>query len=227
MQMNLATKRGKHSQSSPSIVPTAVMIVLFAALTAALKIVDLQPIAADGSLVGFGTVNLAFHNLTGVNWTLYSVTEYGGYLAIASMLVFFVIGLAQLVRTRSPKGVDKAIYLIAVAYVIMLVLYVGFDKIAINWRPVLVDGELEPSFPSSHTFLAIGTMGCAITWVRDRVRSSGARSAATIICALIALIVVAGRLLSGVHWLTDIIGGVLLGLALVFAYRYCVQRFAK
>lgn len=225
--MNMMMKKGKHSRTTPNPMPAVAMLLLFAALVACLLTLDQQPIAADGSMVGLGSANLAFHNLTGVNWTLYDITEYGGYVAIASMFVFFVIGLVQLIRGRGFKGVDKAIYFIAIAYVVMLVLYVGFDKIALNWRPVLVDGELEPSFPSSHSFLAVGTMGCAITWARHRLASAPARTAVTVICTLIALVVVVGRLLCGVHWLTDIVGGVVLGLALVFAYRYLVLRFAS
>ena len=218
-------KKGKHSQIKPSIAPAAAMLVLFAALVASLMVFDRQPIAADGSMVGLGSLNSAFHGLTGVSWTLYSATEIGGYVAIASMVVFFVIGVVELVRGRGFAGVDKAIYLIAVAYVIMLVAYVGFDKIALNYRPVLVDGVLEPSFPSSHTFLAVGTMGCAIVWVKERL-GKGGFTVVTVVCTLLALFVVIGRLLSGVHWLTDIIGGFLLGLALVFAYRYLVAKVA-
>lgn len=223
--MGILMKKGKHSRVNPSIAPAVVMLVLFAALIACLAFVDRQPIAADGSLVGLGTVNSAFHQLTGVSWTLYSATEAGGYVAIASMLVFFVIGVVELVRGRGFGGVDKAIYLIAVAYVIMLAAYVGFDKIALNYRPVLVDGALEPSFPSSHAFLAVGTMGCAITWAKIRL-GKGAFTAVAVVCTLLALFVVVGRLLSGVHWLTDILGGVLLGFTLVFAYRYLVAKVA-
>lgn len=223
--MGIMTKRGKHSQAKPSIAPAIIMLVLFAALVGCLSTVDKQPIAADGSLVGLATINNAFHQLTGVSWTLYSATEVGGYVAIGSMVVFFVAGVVELVRAHGFRGVDKAIYLIAVAYVIMLIAYVGFDKIALNYRPVLVDGVLEPSFPSSHTFLAVGTMGCAIVWARARL-SKGAITAVTVVCALLALFIVVGRLLSGVHWFTDILGGVLLGFALVFAYRYLVVKVA-
>lgn len=221
--MGIMMKKGKHSQVKPSIAPAVAMLVLFAALVGCLMGVDRQPIAANGSLVGLATINSSFHNITGVSWTLYSATEVGGYVAIASMVVFFVIGVVELVRGRGFGAVDKAIYLIAVAYVIMLAAYVGFDKIALNYRPVLVDGVLEPSFPSSHTFLAVGTMGCAIAWAKARL-GKGAFSAVTVVCTLLALFVVIGRLLSGVHWLTDILGGVLLGFALVFAYRYLIAK---
>lgn len=223
--MGIMLKKGKHSQVTPSIAPVAVMLVLFVALIGCLMAVDRQPIAADGSLVGLGTLNNAFHELTGVSWTLYSATEVGGYVAIASMFVFFVIGVVELVRGHGFKGVDKAIYLIAAAYVIMLAAYIGFDKIALNYRPVLVDGVLEPSFPSSHTFLAVGTMGCAVVWAKERL-GKGAVAAVTIVCTLLGLFVVIGRLLSGVHWFTDILGGALLGFALVFAYRYLVAKLS-
>lgn len=222
MKMTLA--KGKHSKTTASPLPALVMFVLFAVLTACVVTIDKQPIAADASMVGLGSLNLAFHNLTGVNWTVYGVSQLGGYLSIASMVVFFAIGLAELVRARSFKGVDKAIYLIAGAYVVMLVLYVGFDKIALNYRPVLVDGQLEPSFPSSHTFLAIGALGCAVVWINARLDKGMLKSALAIICVLLALVTVAARLLSGVHWATDILASVFLGLALVFFYRYLVAK---
>lgn len=222
--MNLTAKRGKHSRpAKKSIIPTIVMLVLFAALAVSLEFVDRQPIAADGSLVGYGTFNAAFNQLTGVDWNLYSGTEFGGYLAIASMIVFFAEGLRQLIKTRSFARVDHAIYGLAIAYVIMLALYVAFDKVALNYRPVLVDGVLEPSFPSSHTFLAIGTMGCASVWVKARLEKPQS-TIVIIVCVLLALCVVVGRLLSGVHWFTDILGGVFLGFALVNAYAYAVSR---
>lgn len=220
-------KKGKHSRpSAKSAIPAIFMLVLFAALTVSLKFVDQQPIAADGSLVGFGTVNMAFHNMTGVDWEFYTATECGGYLAIATMIIFFAAGLSELIKYRSFTKVDPAIYAMAVAYVIMLVLYVAFDKIALNYRPVLVDGVLEPSFPSSHTFLAIGTMGCASIWVKARLDKPQS-TVVVIVCVLLALFVVVGRLLSGVHWFTDILGGVFLGFALVNAYGYTLSRLDR
>ena len=118
-----------------------------------------------------------------------------------------------------------AIYLLAAAYVVMLVLYVGFDKLALNYRPVLVDGQLEPSYPSSHSFLAVGALGCAAVWARARL-SRKVSAIITALCGILAAFVVVARLISGVHWLTDIVAGVLLGLTLVFAYAYAVDRLA-
>lgn len=225
--MSALMKKGKHSlQSTKSAIPAIVMLVLFAILAISLNFVDRQPIAADGSLVGFGTINMAFHDMTGVDWDFYSATEYGGYLAIATMVVFFAAGLSELIKYRSFAKVDPAIYAMTVAYVIMLVLYVAFDKIALNFRPVLVDGILEPSFPSSHTFLAIGTMGCASIWVKARLEKPQS-TVIIVVCVLLALFVVVGRLLSGVHWLTDILGGVLLGFALVSAYGCALSRLDR
>ena len=212
-----------HSKQAVSPVPAVVMLVLFAALTACLYCLDLRPIAANNSLVGLGALNGAFHEFTGVNWGIYAASECGGYLAIVSMFVFFGIGVYELVKARSLEGVDKGIYLIAAAYVVMLVLYVFFDKVALNYRPVLVDGQLEPSFPSSHSFLAVGALGCAVVWVRKRMHGS-VKNVTCAVCVVVIVLSVLARLVCGVHWLTDIIAGVLLGLALVFAYRYLLDR---
>lgn len=229
--MKVSMQRGKHSiqrqsqSTKKSVVPAVVTLVLFFALTACLYCIDPRPIAANSSMVGMGFVNEPFNQLTGVNWSAYAASQLGGYISIASMFVFFCVGVAQLAKTRSLKGVDMAIYLLAAAYVVMLVLYVGFDKLALNYRPVLVDGQLEPSYPSSHSFLAVGALGCAAVWARARL-SRKVSAIITALCGILAAFVVVARLISGVHWLTDIVAGVLLGLTLVFAYAYAVDRLA-
>ena len=208
-------------QAHPSLVPVIGTFVLFVALTIAVMVVDVEPIGPNGSSVGLAMINGPVHNLIGVNWMLYTATEIGGMIPLASMGVFFVVGLVQLIRGKGIRGVDRAILILAVAYVVMLACYVGFDKIAINYRPVIVDGELAPSYPSSHSLLSVGALGCAAVWAKMRLRG-GARTGVVAGCGIIGALIVLGRLFSGVHWLTDIVAGVLLGLAIMLAYRYFV-----
>ena len=204
---------------------SAACFVLFAVLIFVLSF-DMQPIGPDGSSVGLATINGAVHEFVGVNWALYAITDWGGLVPIASMLVFFVVGLVQLVKGKGPAAVDKAVLLLGVNYAVMLGLFLLFNEVVINYRPVLVDGFLEPSFPSSTSLLAVGAFGPAAAWCSMRLTGKR-RQAAVAACWVLAALLVAGRVASGVHWITDIVGGVLLGLALTFAYCGavgCMQR---
>ncbi len=209
--------------SHPSFAPPLGVFVLFSLLTVAVIAVDVEAIGPNGTSVGLAMLNGSIQRIIGVNWMLYSATEIGGLIPIASMGVFFVVGVVQLVRGRGIRRVDKAIIMLGAAYVVMLVLYVGFDKIAINYRPVLVDGALEPSYPSSHSLLSVGALGCAIVWAKARLKG-GARTGVVAGSAIVAALIVVGRLFSGVHWFTDILAGVLLGLSIALAYGYFVAE---
>lgn len=207
--------RAEAGRFSPK--PAFVALALFVLLVLALRL-DVAPIGPDGSSVGLSSLNGVVHDFLGVNWTLYVVTDWGGLVPVASMLVFFFIGIAQLVRGKSLAAVDSAIWWLGAVYVAMLTLYLLFNEVVINFRPVLVDGFLEPSFPSSTTLLAVGAMGPAAVWSSTRLTGRRRVVSMTACYAIMGLLVV-GRALSGVHWITDIIGGILLGLFLTLAYR--------
>ena len=50
------------------------------------------------------------------------------------------------------------------------------------------------------------------------------RSIAVLLCAVLMVVTVAGRVVSGVHWMTDIAGGVLLSASLMAFYRAAAIR---
>ena len=85
------------------------LIVAFVLWTVFVRLVDVQPIGPEGSSVGFATLNGFVHELTGVNWVLYTITDWLGLVPIAVALGFAILGLAQLIGRKSLWNVDHSI----------------------------------------------------------------------------------------------------------------------
>lgn len=194
------------------------LLAAFALWTLAVKTVDVQAIGPGGSAVGFATVNGWFHRLTRVHMTLYTITDWLGLVPVAVGFGFAVLGLVQWIRRKSVIKVDRSILVLGGFYIVTLAAYLLFEEWVINYRPVLIQGFLEASYPSSTTLLVLCVMPTAQLQLRSRIQNPILRR---ITCAAITafmVFMVVGRLLSGVHWLTDIVGGILLASGLVMLY---------
>ena len=198
-------------------------LAAFAIWTVLVCCADVQTIGPEGSSVGFAAVNGAFHNLTGVHWALYTITDWLGLVPIGTALGFAVLGLVQLIQRKALRKVDRSILALGGFYLAVMAFYVLFEKAVVNYRPVLIEGVLEASYPSSTTMLALCVMPTAAIQLKARVRSGLARSVMLGMIAAFTAFLVFGRLLSGVHWLSDIIGGVLLSEGLVYAYAFAAE----
>ncbi len=197
---------------------------LFAALIVLLGRYDVAAIGPAGTEVGFSHVNQMVHELTGVHMIWYDITDYIGYGAIAVCGMFALTGFIQMIKRRSLLKVDREIWALGGLFLAVIGCYVFFEKHIINYRPIIMPGETAPeaSFPSSHTML-IMTVMIAVMIVSDKYFDKGSGVLVRIICFLIALVTVGGRLWCGVHWLTDIIGGILLSATLLFLFAAVVS----
>ena len=194
------------------------LLAAFALWTVLVSVVDVRPIGPDGSSVGFATLNRFIYRLTGVNWFLYSITDWMGLVPIAMALGFAILGLVQLMTRKSLWQVDHSILALGLLYIVVMTAYVFFETVVINYRPVLINGYLEASYPSSTTLLVLCVMPTAAMQFKARIQNTMLRRCVVItMVALIAFMVI-GRLLSGVHWFTDIVGGALLSAGLVTVY---------
>lgn len=187
------------------------------------KVVDVKPIGADGTMVGFAGINGFVHNLTGVHMFWYSVTDILGILTILTAVAFALVGLMQLIQRKNLLEVDKTLFVLAGFYVLVLATYVFFELCIINYRPILMDGEIEASYPSSHTMLAVCFMFAAIRECGILINNDQTNKVIKIICIVVMAIMVIGRLLSGVHWFTDILGGLLISSVLCMLYHSVVS----
>jgi undecaprenyl-diphosphatase len=180
--------------------------------------VDVKPIGVNGSNVGFADLNVWFHSLTGVNMTLYVITDWLGIVPVSVCFIFALIGFIQLVKRKSLFKVDVDIILTGIYYIVVFACYFIFEMIPINYRPILINGYLEPSYPSSTTLLVICVMSTAMMQLNFRIKNKSFRRLTLWTIAAFVAFMMIGRLLAGVHWFTDIIGGLLLGGGLVTAY---------
>ena len=197
-----------------------IFIMLFIVWTFAVVLVDVKPVGVNGTSVGFATLNTWFHSLTGANMTLYNITDWLGLVPVFICMGFGVFGLVQLIKRKSLFKVDKDIIFLGVYYVIVIFGYLIFEMIPINYRPILINGFMEASYPSSTTLLVLGVMPTLFFQINRRIKSKKIKIFIDILIFGFSLFMVIGRLISGVHWVTDIVGGALLSAGLVMMYRY-------
>ena len=194
-------------------------LFVFVLWTALVRFVDVQPIGPLGSSVGFATFNRLFHNITGVNMSLYTVTDWLGLIPLGVATGFAILGLVQWLRRKHILKVDYDVLVLGGFYLAVAAVYILFEVLHINYRPVLINGYLEASYPSSTTMLVMCIMPSAAMQLNSRIKNYVLRRCVVFVITAFILFMVTGRLISGVHWVTDIIGGALLSVGLVLMYR--------
>lgn len=196
----------------------------FVLWTVAIRLIDVRAIGPRESAVGFATLNGFVHNLTGVNFALYTVTDWLGLIPIAVCVSFGLLGLIQWIKRKKLSRVDYSILVLGGFYAVVAAVYVLFEFVVINYRPVLINGISEASYPSSTTVLVMCVMPTAIMQFKNRIKNKRVRSFVTASIVSFIAFTVIGRLVSGVHWVTDIIGGALLSVGLVALYRFFSEK---
>ena len=198
------------------------LLAAFVIWTVLILRIDVRPVGPLESRVGFAAFNVWFHQVTGVHMTLYTVTDWLGLEPVMICLCYGVLGAAQLIRRKSLRRVDPDIILLGGYYILVIAAYLFFEMVPVNYRPVLIDGVLEASYPSSTTLLVLSVMPTLKFQVDRRSGNPTVKKITTAFVILFSAFMVIGRLVSGVHWLTDIVGSVLLSAGLYLVYRSCV-----
>ena len=197
-----------------------VSLVAFVLWTILIQHIDVQRVGPHETDIGFATFNVWFHQMTGVHMLIYTITDWLGLVPIIICMCFGLMGFVQLVKKRSLLKVDPDILLLGVYYVLVILSYLIFEMVPINYRPILIDGNLEASYPSSTTLLVLSVMPTLKYQVDRRIVNSVFKNAIAIFAIVFSAFMVIGRLISGVHWATDIIGSVFLSSGLFLIYQF-------
>ena len=205
---------------------SSILIFLAIGFTVLVKVVDVKQVGVNETSIGFWAVNQFVFNFFGVNMVWYHITDWLGLVPIFMSMAYALIGFVQLVKRKSLFKVDKEIIILGIFYIIVIALYLFFEKVIVNYRPILMDGFIEASYPSSHTLMTICLCGSSII-VNRKLFNNKITKFMNILSIAIILITIIGRLISGVHWFTDIIGGIFISIALLMTLYSIINLIKK
>ncbi len=199
------------------------LLLCFAVWTVLVTLIDVEAIGPLNSRVGFSTLNNYIHNLTGTSLWLYTLTDWLSIIPLGIIGCFGLVGFTQLLKRKNLFKVDFDILTLGVFYIIVLMIYLFFEVCVINYRPVLIEGILEASYPSSTTLLVMFVMLTALIQLNRRMQKSSVKKICSGVIIAFTVFMVGGRIMSGVHWITDITGGMLLSFGLLGLYSYVIS----
>ena len=209
-----------------NILISIILILIAILFTILVKIIDIKQVGINQTTIGFATINQLIFNYLGVNMTWYYITDYLGLIPIFITIIYFIIGIIQLIKRKSIFKVDKEIIILGIFYIVVILIYIFFEKVIINYRPILINNSPEASYPSSHTLMTICLCGSSII-VNKKVFNNKITSVMNVLTLVIIFITVIGRLISGVHWFTDIIGGIFISIALLMSFYSVIDGIQK
>lgn len=202
-------------------------LLLFGIFTAMIQTVDVQVAGETGREVGLATINACAHRFSGVHLQLYTVTDWLGLVPVGVCLLFGLLGMKQLLQRKNILKVDFYLILLGVYYVLVILAYLIFEQIPVNYRPVFIEGRLEASYPSSTTLLVLSVMPTLVFQIERRLKNADIKKGIRFWTGAFSIFMVMGRLISGVHWVTDIIGAVIFSRGLFCLYKAAVLRYCK
>ena len=210
-----------------SFAQPVIMLTVFLLFTLLVAMVDYKPIGPRGSEVGLAAVNGFLHSHFGYNDLFYVLSKLLGYICFLIPVINAGVAVRDICRKKSLFKIGPDVLSAFVVYVLMAFFYVLFNTVVLNSRPVLMDGQLEASYPSSHTLLGVTLCLTAALQLNFRDRNLERKVRNQRILIALGVLVVVTRFFSGVHWFTDIVGGVLLGLTMTALYVPLVRLIGR
>ena len=145
----------------------------------------------------------------------YKLSKYLGIITFFIIFYYAYLGLKQLIARKKLFKVDHRLLILGCFYILVGLIYILFEKVIINYRPVILKGELEASFPSSHTMLGLCVCLSSLFISKYYVKDKKYLKYFNIGTIAVMILLVISRTLSGVHWFTDIIGGIIISIFLI------------
>lgn len=196
------------------IIPT-LLLVAFITLTLLVAYYDRDIFSSfvPGGETGLQKFNNLFPHFS-YNETLDKISDIFMIIGLLMMFIAFGVGLYQLIKRKGLKKVDFDIYLFGGEIVIMIIVWLLFEIFPISYRPLTIL-DLESSFPSTHVMI-VATTYLSFSWmISKRYPKLWIKIVAYAFSTISIAITFAFRLVSGMHWFTDCLGGLLISLAMV------------
>ena len=194
-------------------------LVAFVIWTWLVQSIDVKTAPGTGTEVGFAAFIFWFHELTGVYMTIYNITDWLGLVPVFVCMAFGILGMKQMIKRKKLLKVDLDLILLGIYYVLVIGGYLIFEMIPINYRPILIEGRLEASYPSSTTLLVLSVMPTLYFQAEKRFQNVVVKKCVHLFTILFSAFMVVGRMISGVHWFTDIVGAGFLSTGLFCIYK--------
>lgn len=214
------------NKSKKSFFISVILIFVAIVFTFLVKVVNVKQIGVNGTNIGFATLNKFVFETIGVNMIWYHITDWLGLIPIFMAIFYALIGFIQLIKRKSLFKVDKELIMLGLFYIIVISIYIFFEKVIVNYRPILMNGFLEASYPSSHTLMTICLCGSSII-VNKKMFNNKISKFTNILSLFIITITIIGRTISGVHWFTDIMGGIIISISLLMTFYSLLNTIKK
>ncbi len=214
------------NKSKKSFFISVILIFVAIVFTFLVKVVDVKQIGVNGTNIGFATLNKFVFETIGVNMIWYHITDWLGLIPIFIAIFYALIGFIQLIKRKSLFKVDKELIMLGLFYIIVSSIYIFFEKVIVNYRPILMNGFLEASYPSSHTLMTICLCGSSII-VNKKMFNNKISKFTNVLSLFIIIITIIGRTISGVHWFTDIMGGIIISISLLMTFYSLLNTIKK
>jgi len=208
-----------------NLIITSGLFLSFLILTLLIKFVNVKSIGPENSTIGLSDINTSILQSIKSNLIWDKIADILMLFALCVALCIAVIGVVQLIKRKKILKVDKEILILGIIYILVIGFYILFEIIIINYRPILIDGKLEASFPSSHTLIVTTILSTSLFYFYKIVSNKIWRAITTALVTAIIIIATLSRLLAGVHWFTDIIGALLLSASLFMLYKSLLNHF--
>ncbi len=198
-------------------------LALFLLLIILLSI-DRATITFAGKEVGLSHLN----NLVSYKFddTLDKVSDVLFYFSFSGVILGVVLGIMQLVKNKSLFAVDTKILFFGIFVILAIIFWLVFDKgLKINYRPI---DPTEGSFPSTHVFMTTFFMLAAHNLLCSLFKGNNIVKYGSLAVAIIFIVLVTiFRVSSGMHYITDVIGGLFIGLSFYFLAFGLGKAFVK
>lgn len=195
--------------------------ILFLVLTVSLLLVDVQ--SAGAQTVGWASLNFWWHDLISVQHGWHIVSNIVATVTLLALCAMVVWQFIIMLRGKSFRAFLKQWLAFDITVILLVLCYVLFQIVVVNYRPIMIDGMAEVSYPSSHILLFATLLPLIVCECWHNVPSKVWRRVIAVSALVLMVVGIVARALCGYHWLTDSVGALLLSAALVAWYKVMTQ----